>query len=146
MPESERINFAAQSSIAPVCAEIDSRIFRPFSKLKFASELAGNRFLILIRLKASIKGNRQAAKLKRSAFEFATNCGCKNYELECALFPKSFYLTTIFTRRFGTTTILTICLPLVYSPIFASASASDSSFSRVVSGATKRRERNLPLT
>lgn len=53
--------------------------------------------------------------------------------------------TTIFTRRFGTTIIFTICLPLVCSTIFASANANFSSSSFEASGEATTRERSLPL-
>ena len=56
------------------------------------------------------------------------------------------YFTTIFTNRFGTTMIFTICLPSVCSLIFASSNARRSKSSFDASGDVKTRERNFPLT
>ncbi len=55
------------------------------------------------------------------------------------------YLITIFTRRFGTTIIFTICLPSVYSFTLSLLKANSSKSFCDISGETTTRTRSLPF-
>src|SRR3954454_4769344 len=60
--------------------------------------------------------------------------------------PRLVHLTTTFTSLPGTTTVFTTACPFRCALIFGDSSASRSSSSRGVSGATVSRSRILPFT